>query len=422
MYCLIAILFDGYDMNVFGVVVPVLMKDLSLNPTQIGLLASWGLAGMVIGAIIFGTFADKIGRKKTIILGIVTYCVFTASVGLAKDMTTIATLRFMAGLGLAGVMPNLVALVTEFSPRTHRGTLAALLFLGIPLGNITAAGLGMLLLEKYGWPLMFFVAALPLLLVPFYYRYLPESMVFLIKQGKNEEIRGILSRANPDYTLLPDDTFEIDRQEKGKGSISNLFKDGYRSNTILFWIANFMSLFMLFAIGTWLPKLMTTQGYPLGSSLWFLLTFNLGALLGIPLGGRGADKFGYKFVLGFLFTLAAVLISMISIKSTIIILSILIFFAGASVFGIQAVLNSYVAQSYPLNFRSTGAGWALGIGRLGAVLGPTIGGLMLSFHLSITLNFIAFAIPGIFGALAIMLTRDKVSSLPRESQDVLSAH
>lgn len=404
---LATMIFDGYDMNIFGVIVPALMKDMNLNPAQIGLLASYALYGMILGSVLFGMIADKIGRKKAIMLGILVYSVFTGLTGFAQSQTQFGIFRFLAGFGLAGVVPNAIAIEAEYSPQKNRGLLVTLISIGVPVGAMLASGLGMLLLAPYGWRVMLWLAFIPVLLIFVVYYYMPESMIFYVKNGERDKIRQTLKQANPEYAAKEDDNYVIPAQMRSENApFATLFKNGLARNTVLFWIAYFMNMFTIFGMQTWLPKMMMLMGYPLGSSLWFLLTFNTGALLGMTFGGWAGGKYGYQKILVSYYIICAICVSLLTVKTNMFLLSIIIFLIGTAILGVQGVINTFVSQSYPLNCRSTALGWANGLGRLGGAVGPTVGGLLLAAKVPMTVNFFVFAVPSIIAAIMIFSARD----------------
>ena len=408
---LFIIIFDGYDLNIFGVVMPVLMKDTGLNPTQSGLLASYGLYGMIFGSIFFGWFADKIGRKNVIMLCVAIYCVFTGFAGTGHSLVTFAICRVIAGMALAGVTPNMLALVSEYSPLSSRATLIGIANIGVPIGTILCTLIGMSVMPGHGWRIMFFLAFIPIFMVAIAYFFLPDSLVSMVKRGEKSKIQNLLKKINPSLALNENDEYTVKEfHNTVKGSITSLFKHGFARNTIIFCIMFFINLFLLFGIGTWLPKLMMNQGYNLVSGLSFLLTLNLGSFLFVPIGGKLADKYGHKPILVTYFLVASVLLYTLSFKWDIAVLSILVFIIGGMINGNQSLLYAYVGVNYPLNFRSTALGGIVGIGRLGGAFGPTIMGILLSAHVSVTVNFLVFAIPALVAGLVVLLTKNMANS------------
>src|SRR5881296_1685692 len=198
-WCALIIIFDGYDLAVAGIALPSIMKEMAVEPTQAGFMVSSALFGMMFGAIFLGTIADKIGRRWAIAICIGLFSVFTAAAGFTRDPYTFSALRFLAGLGIGGVMPNVVAQMTEYSPKKIRATMVTLMFSGYAVGGMLAALLGKGLIETYGWQSVFIAAGLPVLLVPFILKSIPESMPFLIKENRLDELKKIVTRMEASY-------------------------------------------------------------------------------------------------------------------------------------------------------------------------------------------------------------------------------
>ncbi|MFT3717475.1 MFS transporter [Pseudorhodoferax sp.] len=404
LWCALIIIFDGYDLAVVGIALPSIMKDMQVDPTQAGFMVSSALFGMMFGAISLGTIADRIGRRWAIVLCIALFSLFTAAAGLTRDPVLFGVSRFLAGLGIGGVMPNVVAHMTEYAPRRMRATLVTLMFSGYAVGGIVAALLGKGLIESYGWQSVFFAAAAPVLLIPLILKSLPESMPFLLAKGRHEELRHIAARIDPDHPPQPGDRFTVPAHDKADGApVRHLFTDGRGFSTIMFWIAFFMCLFMVYALSSWLTKLMAGAGYSLGSALTFVLVLNAGAIVGSVGGGWLADRFHIKYVLAAMYALAAVSISLLGVPMPQELLFIVVALAGASTIGTQIVANAYTGQFYPMAIRSTGLGFALGIGRSGAILAPILIGVLVGLQLPLQQNFLAIGIPGLVGMLAVLL-------------------
>lgn len=403
-WCALVIIFDGYDLVIYGVVLPKLMAEWGLTPMQAGALGSYALFGMMFGAMFFGPLSDKIGRKKVIAICVTLFSLFTFINGFASNVTEFAVCRFIAGLGIGGVMPNVVALMTEYSPKKIRSLLVTIMFSGYSVGGMLSAGLGIWLIPTYGWSAVFFVAIIPLLLLPLILYFLPESPAFLLRSKSDGEMSDILSRIAPGYVPEKNAQYNYSTGNTStQAPLLALFKDGRMLTTLMFWVSFFMCLLMVYALGSWLPKLMNKAGYPMGSSLMFLMVLNIGAIFGAVGGGWLADKFPPRRVLSIFFIIAACSISLLGIKSSTLTLNLLVAIAGATTIGSQILLYAFVAQYYPLRIRSTGIGWASGVGRSGAILGPILGGTLLSMNLPLEFNFYMFAIPGAIACIAISL-------------------
>ncbi|HGM4333472.1 TPA: MFS transporter [Pseudomonas aeruginosa] len=398
--CALLLIFDGYDLFIYGVVLPAIMQEWGLTPLQAGALGSYALFGMMFGALCFGTLADKIGRKKSIAICFALFSSATIINGFASNPTEFGICRFLAGLGCGGLMPNAVALMNEYAPKKLRSTLVAIMFSGYSVGGMLSAGVGIYMLPRFGWESMFFAAAVPLLLLPLILWLLPESVGFLVRQGRHEQARAVLNKVEPGLQL--DETAHLHISEtKGKGvAMFELFRDGRALRTLCLWLGFFCCLLMVYALSSWLPKLMANAGYSLGSSLSFLLALNFGGMAGAILGGWLGDRFNLSKVMVGFFVAAAVSISLLGFKSPTPLLYGLIFVAGATTIGTQILLYAGAAQFYGLSIRSTGLGWASGIGRNGAIVGPLLGGALMGINLPLQLNFMAFAIPGAIAAIA----------------------
>ncbi|ERH49943.1 major facilitator transporter [Ectopseudomonas chengduensis] len=398
--CALLLIFDGYDLFIFGVVLPSIMQEWGLTPLEAGALGSYALFGMMFGALGFGTLADRIGRKKGIAICFVLFSTATILNGFATSPTEFGIFRFIAGLGCGGLMPNAVALMNEYAPKRLRSTLVAVMFSGYSLGGMLAAGVGIYMLPRFGWESMFFAAAVPLLLLPLILWKLPESVGFLVRQGRHEQARAVLAKVEPGLALDAADQLQMS-DGKGQGvGVFELFRDGRALRTLCLWLAFFCCLLMVYALSSWLPKLMASAGYSLGSSLSFLLALNFGGMAGAILGGWLGDRFNLGKVMVAFFVAAAASISLLGFNSPTPVLYGLIFIAGATTIGTQILLYAGAAQFYGLSIRSTGLGWASGIGRNGAIVGPLLGGALMAINLPLQLNFIAFAVPGAIAALA----------------------
>lgn len=402
LWCALIIIFDGYDLVIYGVVLPVLMKEWALTPLQAGALGSYALFGMMAGALVFGPLSDKIGRKKAITICVVLFSGFTVLNGFARNPMEFGVCRFIAGLGIGGVMPNVVALMSEYAPKKIRSTLVAIMFSGYSVGGMLSAGLGMVLLPSYGWQSVFFVAGVPLLLLPLIMKFLPESVGFLIRQERLDEAQAVLRRVEPAHRPQPGQQLTMPAIKAGGAPLLELFRDGRALRTLMLWSAFFCCLLMVYALNSWLPKLMNKAGYGLGSSLSFLLVLNFGAIFGAVGGGWLGDRLNLPRVLAVFFALAAVSIGLLGFNSPGWVLYSLIAVAGATTIGSQILLYACGAQFYGLAIRSTGLGWASGIGRNGAIVGPVLGGALMGLGVPLSANFLAFALPGVCACLAML--------------------
>lgn len=410
-WCALIIVFDGYDLAVAGIALPSIMKDMGVNSTSAGFMVSSALFGMMVGAIFLGTVADRIGRRRAIAICVGLFSVFTAVAGFTSDPVTFSVTRFLAGLGIGGVMPNVVAQMTEYSPKRIRSTMVTLMFSGYAVGGMLAAVLGKGLIETYGWQSVFLAAGVPVLLIPLILKSLPESMSFLIKSGRIEELKKTASKLEPGYRPQADDHFALPAADNTNDApIRQLFREGRGFSTVMFWVVFFMCLFMAYALSSWLAKLMATAGYSLGSALTFVLVLNFGAIVGAIGGGWLADRFHIKHVLVGFFALAAVSIYLLGYGVPTAVLYFVVGMAGATTIGTQILAYAYVGQFYPMTVRSTGIGWASGVGRSGAILAPILIGILVGRNLPLQQNFIVIAVPAVIALVAIAMVNHRRSA------------
>lgn len=417
------IIFDGYDLVIYGVALPKLMAEWQIDTITAGFLGSIALFGMMFGAIIFGSLSDKLesygfSRKKLIILCICLFSSFTLLCGYASDPQSFGIFRFIAGLGLGGVMPNVIALMTEYAPKKLRATLVSLMFSGYAVGGICSALLGIWLVPQFGWKIMFILGGLPLLLVPMIWLLLPESIDYLVRRNKNEQAIKILRQIDSTvtYTAQTKISLHHDNQASSKTPVKDLFAENRGQITLLFWGSVFMALVLVYALGNWLPKLMVEAGYDLSTSLVFLLALNIGGMLGAICGGYLADRFKLAKVLCSLFLSGAIALILLSYNLPTVILYFCIAVAGAASIGGQILLLAYMSQFYSSNIRATGLGMALGVGRLGAILGPILCGWLLSLSLPINYNFIALAIPCMIAVVSVSMIHFRLKKTRLEAK------
>ncbi|MEW6473351.1 MAG: aromatic acid/H+ symport family MFS transporter [Actinomycetota bacterium] len=371
--CFATIVFDGYDLIVYGSVVPALLDygPWGLTPQRVGNIGSLALAGMLIGALAVGALTDLIGRRKVLLGCLVWFSVAMGICAVAPNAGVFAAARFLAGLGLGGVMPTTVALTVEYAPADRHHRYNAVMFSGYSVGGILAALLAIWFLPDYGFRFLFGLGMLPLVtVVPLAWRFLPESRQF----------KAATKRALP----------------------RGLFSPSKLTASVLFPLASFCGLLLVYGLNTWLPKIMQKAGYPLTSSLAFLVMLNVGAVIGAVSGSAVADRLGAKPVTAAGFVVAAGAVLLMSRGLSVGTLYFVVAAAGLGSVGTQILLNGYVASYYGADHRASALGWTLGIGRLGAILGPTVGGWLLASSLGVDWNFYTFAIAAATGAALVL--------------------
>lgn len=403
-WCLLIIIIDGYDIAVAGAALPAIMDQMGVDASTAGFMASSALFGMMFGAIFLGALSDRIGRRLTVSICVFLFSVFTAAAGLTNDPVTFSITRFIAGLGIGGVMPNVVAQMTEYSPKKIRSLLTTIMFSGYAVGGIIAALLGKTLIGEYGWQAVFFAAGIPVILIPFIMKTMPESLGYMITKGDQDSLRKVVGQLQPELKLDADAQFLVPEDDRPQGApIKRLFQDGRGFSTVMFWIAFFTGLFIVYALSSWLTKLMAMSGYSLGSALTFLIVVNVGAMIGAISGGWLSDRFHIKWVLVGMYGFGAVFMYMMTWKTSTEVLYLIALMVGACSTGAQIVAYAYCGQYYPMTIRSTGIGLASGVGRLGAIMAPVLIGQIVALNLPLEQNFLVICAAGAIGAVALAL-------------------
>lgn len=407
--CCAAIIVDGYDLIVYGTVLPTLLDgsaEWTLTKQQAGNIGAYALIGMLLGAIGVGTITDLVGRRRIMIGCITWFSAAMALAALAPDPTWFGLARFIAGLGLGGVVPTAIALTVEYAHPRRRVMTNAIMFSGYSIGGITASLTAIAVLPAFGWRAMLWIgAALGTILVPLTLRLLPESPSYLLARGRADQAHALADR----FGLELDESAPTDKQLSGRSGLKALFSPKLLPATLLFWLGNGVGLLLVYGLNTWLAQIMREAGFELGSAMAFILVLNFGAIIGTPLFGALADRIGAKPVTTGMFLTAAACIFLMSLDVPGMLLYILVAIAGACTIGTTIVVNGFTATYYPASMRATGLGWALGIGRLGAVLGPIYGSFILSSGWGLDANFYAFAVPAVFGAACMLLVPAKTA-------------
>jgi AAHS family benzoate transporter-like MFS transporter len=405
MVCFATIVFDGYDLVVYGTTVPSILKyqPWAVTPAQAGAIGSYALLGMLIGTLVVGSLTDVIGHRKVMILSISWFSVAMALTSLAGNPEIFGLLRFIAGLGLGGVVPTAIALTVEYSAPGKRQMNNAIMYSGYAVGGIGAALLGLALLPAHDFRTLYLIGALPLVVVlPVAWRYLPESVAFLVSKGRIDQARELADSYGVDFTAVAAKVEQEQHDAPGRWhNIRTLFSRRYIAATILFAAASFCGLLLVYGLNTWLPQIMQKAGYQLGSSLAFLLVLNAGAVIGAIGASKVADRIGIRPVAISAFLAAAISVTLLALHQPTAALFGLVAVAGLGSVGTQILVNGYVATYYPDNVRATALGWSLGIGRTGAIMGPILGGQIASSSLGYQWNFYMFAVVAMLGLVLI---------------------
>ncbi|WP_316191056.1 MULTISPECIES: MFS transporter [unclassified Bradyrhizobium] len=402
LICAAVLFVDGVDTQAIGYVAPALAQEWKLTRGALGPVFSAGLFGLMIGAMLFGTIADRIGRKRIIVLSTAAFGVGTLLTMLAQDATWLIALRFLTGLGLGGAMPNAVALTSELSPHRRRATMVMTMFAGFSIGAALGGLLAAALIPAFGWRSVFLVGGLvPLALAPILGVVLPESIRYLtLVGGRDREVAALLRRVAPTVEVAPDAHFVV-REPKLPGlPLAHLFAEHRGRVTLLLWVVFFMSLLDLYLLSNWLPTVLNDLGTSVSVAAVIGAMLQVGGVVGTFTLGRVIDRFSFQ-ALAIVYFCAALAVAAIGFTShSTGFVTVAIFAAGFCIVGGQIAANALTATYYPTAIRSTGMGWALGIGRIGSIVGPLVGGAMLAAKVGVDMLFAAAAIPALIAAVA----------------------
>ena len=400
--CATVLFLDGFDTTAIGYVAPALAKEWHIGKEALGPVFSAGLFGLMIGALLFGPLADRIGRKKIIVLSTLAFGVGTLVTSLVNDVSVLLAIRFLTGLGLGGAMPNTVALTSEFSPHRRRATMVMVMFVGFSIGAALGGLLAAVLIPQFGWRSVFVVGGVaPLVLVPVLIWRLPESVRYLALSGRADaRVAELLSFIDPKAVLAAGVRFVVNEPALKGIPVQHLFKGGRTVSTLLLWVVFFMSLLDIYFMSNWLPTVLNDLGASISTAAVIGSMFQVGGVVGTFALGSIIDRFSFR-ALALVYFIAVFAVGAIGqLGHSAILVTSAIFVAGFCIVGGQIAANALAAGFYPTSVRATGVGWALGIGRVGSIVGPLVGGVLLSLKWTAGEVFVAAALAALCAALA----------------------
>lgn len=400
--CAAVLFLDGFDTQAIGYVAPALAKEWGLTKAALGPVFSAGLFGLMIGALLFGPLADRIGRKKIIIFSTLAFGIGTLATAFIQDVNSLLAIRFLTGLGLGGAMPNAIAMTSEFNPRRRRATMVMIMFCGFSVGAALGGFLAAGLIPQFGWRSVFVVGGLvPLLLVPVLALRLPESVRFLVLTGRApQQVAQLLGWISPKASFTAATRFVVHEPELAGIPVLHLFRGGRTLVTLLLWVVFFMSLLDLYFLSNWLPTVLNDLGASVSAAAAIGSMLQVGGIVGTFALGSIIDRFSFR-ALALVYFVAVFAVGAIGhLGHSVILVTLAIFAAGFCIVGGQIAANALAAAFYPTAVRATGVGWALGIGRVGSIVGPLVGGVLLSMKWSAAEVFMTAAGAALCAALA----------------------
>ncbi|WP_030935611.1 MFS transporter [Streptomyces sp. NRRL S-646] len=420
--CWLAVLFDGLDMFIYGSVLPHLLetKTFGLTADQAGDLGSYATFGMLVGALTAGTVADRIGRKTLMVACVTLFSLASGLCAISGSVEVFGLGRTLAGVGLGGLLPTAISMVSDYAPRGRGAIVIGMLMTAHHVGGILSAYVAKWLVDPVGWRAAFWVCVVPIAFAPVLAKLLPESLSFLVAKGRDEEAQALAARYDVELPAATGKKTAADRWD----ALVGLFRGGEWIQTLLYWLASFGGLLLVYGVATWLPTLMRTEGYALANALTFVVVFNLGGIVGMLVAGRAADRFGAPRISAIWFALTAAGVFLLSVHMPMAVTTLVVFLTGVFLNSAQTMIYATVSiRSSPDN-RATAVGWTSGMGRFGAVFGPWLGGQLLAAGNG-DFGFTAFALAGLSSMvfIGIAALRSPRSDTPSSTgQELATAH
>ena len=390
-------LFDSMDTGLIAFVLPVLAKDWSLTPAQMGWIGSIGLIGMALGAVLAGTLADRIGRKKVFSITVLLYSLSTGMCALSWSYESLLFFRFLVGFGLGGELPVAATLMSEYAPSHLRGRFIVLLESFWALGWLVAACIAYLLIPMFGWKIAFVIGTLPALYVFLIRLHMPESVRYLLSHNKVDEAKEIILQLEKKLAVVSQPfNGELNPIEKGQVKketphFIKLWNRQFRMRTLMLWLAWFGIVFSYYGIFMWLPSIVFAQGFAVVKTFEYVLIMTLAQLPGYFAAAYLVDVIGRKYTLSLFLLMSGVCSFFFGNASSSE--TLLVWGAAMSFFNLGAwgVIYTYTPEQYPTAMRALGSGWAAGFGRIGGMLAPMLVGVMIAGSFGMNTIFLMFA-------------------------------
>lgn len=417
--CVSIAIIDGFDAQSIGFVAPAIADDWGVELSEFGAVFSSGLIGMMLGGMLFGPVSDRFGRRRVIIGCAIGFGLLTMVTSQVSSVEVLMVLRFLTGLGLGGITPNLIALAAEFAPKRIRTTVVTAVVCAFSVGGFIGGFIAAGLIPSIGWRALFILGGVvPLVIAGMCLVWLPESVRFLTVSGDATQAMKILRRI--DTSIPVDAEPRVRESAPERSSLATLFTDGRSGRTLLLWSTFFMNLLVIYFVLSWMPSLFGKAGLTVTTALIATSMFNLGGVIGGLSIGRLADRRERPFaVISTAYVIGAVFIGVTALTFQILpVMLASVFLIGVGVSGSQTGISAVAAGVYPTAARATGVGWAYGIGRIGSIVGPAIGGLLIAVGMDPVMIFALTIIPTLAASVSIMMLAKAITRRDRRRSDV----
>jgi AAHS family benzoate transporter-like MFS transporter len=426
---------DGFDLTIYGATLPSLIYQFDTDKQTLANIHSVTLAALMVGFLLAGPLADRVGRRRPILVGTLAFSLLNGACLTAGSLTVFGGLRILSGLFLGAVVPSVIALVAEFAPRGRRQLYNGIAMIGYPVGGIlvTAVALNVLpsagaLKEAFGagqplesWRWLYAIAGLFLLLIPVMYFRLPESPGYLLTRGREKEATRIIVEWGADSSEVYADKRASD--DAGRGGFRLILSNRYVVATVIFTLVVFCQQVLTYGPNTWLPAMTAAMGFEGMQGTWALLIMSFGSVVGTYIGARIADRGGATKTIVPYLLLAAVSLTALAFGTTIGAVGIFVaaFFTGFSVTGSTALMYGIIASYYPVSSRGSGIGFCVGVARFGGILGPQIGAIFASPRVGL-LVFMSLALIGALLVVALRMYQAGHRGMPTLDREAARQH
>jgi MFS family permease len=402
--CWLAMVLDGFDLVVLGTVIPTLIKTHDLGFDAIGATyaATISLVGVGVGALFIAPLSDRLGRRRLLVACVAWFSLFTIAIVFAPNVAVFGIFRFLAGLGLGACLPAALAYMNDYAPAGTAGKSTTRTMTGYHVGAVATAFLAILVVPD--WRIMFIVGGVAgFVLVPFLWFRLPETL----PPSHAAEPAGAETAAAPEPATA------ANTATRQQASFRDLTRKPYPLVALGIAVASFMGLLLVYGLNTWLPQLMASAGYTVSAGLVLLLVLNVGAVVGLVVAGILADKHGTKRIVLLWFGLSALFLAALSIRvQSELLLNAAVFVTGVFVFSSQVLVYAWVSQLFPARLRGTALGFAAGVGRFGAIMGPAVTGTLVAAGIAYPWGFYVFAVAAVLAVVALVAVPHAIAAAP----------
>ncbi|CAB3796249.1 MFS transporter [Pararobbsia alpina] len=396
LLCLFILILDGFDVVAMGFVAPALIADWKLSRAALAPVFSMGLFGLAVGALLGGPLADRFGRRKVIISAVVVFGLVSLASVWSPNVAVLSLMRFLTGLGLGASQPNAATLASEYAPRRYRALMVTVIYCGFTLGAAGAGFIATAIIPVYGWPSVLFVGGVaPLVLALVLFVALPESAKFLaVRRAGRRQLERIINQISPRTVGESTQFLSVEKQVASKGAVRAIMGRPHTAVTVALWVGLFMNMMTVYFLNSWMPLIVKDNNFTMADAALISAMLQVGGTLGNIIIGWEMDRFGSHKVVSLTLIGAAIFtVALSQFSAGFSLVMVLAFLLGYCINSTNASWTAMAATYYPTEMRATGTSWMTGVGRFGAILGASLGGVLLGSNWNFSQLFLALTVP-----------------------------